>query len=172
MGYWAQPYHSLQPPLTLNWIDKVPLFIIPVVIVGGALLYSGVIPTASGGRYRLYGGVIDPMTPSERYRQASDWWRLVVAPVSAVALVVVWTALWMVVALVAAELSEEKAGTSFYGGWLVFAAALLGWASPFVVSAVRRRGPAWWVLAAAAVFVAGWWIVDLYTNPFNCACGA
>src|SRR5262245_35162516 len=114
MGYWAQPYHSLQPPLTLNWIDKVPLFIIPVVIVGGALLYSGVIPTVEGGRYRVRGGVSDPMAPSERYRHAADWWRLVVAPVSAVALVVVWTALWMVVALVPAELSEEKAGTSLY----------------------------------------------------------
>src|SRR5262245_32540618 len=113
MGYWAQPYHSLQPPLTLNWIDKVPLFIIPVVIVGGALLYSGVIPTASGGRYRLYGGVIDPMTPSERYRQASDWWRLVVAPVSAVALVVVWRAVWLVVVHVVAWVSDGQDGWCF-----------------------------------------------------------
>lgn len=35
-----------QPGRT-NWVDLVPLFIIPVV-VGGALLYGGVIPTAQG----------------------------------------------------------------------------------------------------------------------------
>lgn len=55
-------------------------------------------------------------------------------------------------------------------GGVLFAAALFAWASPFVVSAVRRRGPVWWVVGALAVVVAVWWTVDLYANPLDYSC--
>jgi hypothetical protein len=142
-----------------NWINRVPWFLIPVVIVGGVLLYGGVIPTVAGDRH------------GHTYRRS----RFVAVPVSAVALIV-WTLVWMVAALFASVESQslndwtqpayvvEPAG-------LLFAAALLAWASPFVVSAVRRRGWPWWLLATVAVLVAGLWIADLFANPVGCGCG-
>src|SRR5262245_14669623 len=122
MAYWERPYDRVEPGLTWTWIDRVPLFIIPVVIVFGVLLYGGVIPGGAGQRRRRASSLFDRRI-GEGAAPAEELLALTVG-------LIMWTALWLLVALLVAVMSEspnsntEPVRMSEPGG-LLFAAALL-----------------------------------------------